>query len=442
MTNDHGILSNLEDTSIWYRVWCVAWQRVVNGINTAWSAHVISAEINPVVLGDGLADISNDNGLTRERKEDVGLAFGIPASKLFGSAANYATAKQHEMDFYTSVIVPQSLKIQSVFNAQIFSDFGMRLKFLPETLSVFQQDEAERAKALQLLVSSGMQLSVASQVLGYTLPVSVDFSDLDSFSNSNHDGMTSAKASRSFADGYDTEREAYETALSDQISDIFNDLPNRIAGNYLSADVSIDNVYDNIRDVLNDILKEVISFGVFFTGTEFIEQEFARKQVDLTNDDLDQINENDDLDQINEDVLIWLRGAPDEIGTGYMDTVITSILATTKRKTGRIIAEWIEEGSSKETLERRLRSIVFSQSRARKVANTEVTRAFAQANRAVWRASNVVKAMRWQTAHDARVCSVCRPLHGKATGLYDEFALDIEIPPAHPECRCWLTPVV
>ena len=59
-------------------------------------------------------------------------------------------------------------------------------------------------------------------------------------------------------------------------------------------------------------------------------------------------------------------------------------------------------------------------------------------------------------AEDERVCSICGPLHGKEVGLNKAFVTQDEMdelgisdydgiiksPPAHPQCRCALIPVV
>ncbi len=42
----------------------------------------------------------------------------------------------------------------------------------------------------------------------------------------------------------------------------------------------------------------------------------------------------------------------------------------------------------------------------------------------------------WYTENDAKVCPICRPLHGKPIDQWP-FALQGG-PPAHPRCRCWL----
>jgi SPP1 gp7 family putative phage head morphogenesis protein len=80
---------------------------------------------------------------------------------------------------------------------------------------------------------------------------------------------------------------------------------------------------------------------------------------------------------------------------------------------------------------------VWGGPRADVAAITEVTRLYAEGNRAAWAASGVVKALQWKTSQDERVCPVCGPLADT------ELAMDAEdVPPAHPRCRCWIVPVV
>jgi hypothetical protein len=50
--------------------------------------------------------------------------------------------------------------------------------------------------------------------------------------------------------------------------------------------------------------------------------------------------------------------------------------------------------------------------------------------------------MKWCTGEDDLVCPVCSELDGKVVGTGEVFAPDIDIPPAHVNCRCWIQPVV
>jgi hypothetical protein len=116
----------------------------------------------------------------------------------------------------------------------------------------------------------------------------------------------------------------------------------------------------------------------------------------------------------------------------------------------------------------------FDRRRARVIAETEVTNAFAKGEVMAWENSDVVVGKEWRTANDERVCPICAPLGGisfgsegaepasiadqlrraSQAGLGDQFTHPggrsaaggfagqrFDRPPAHPNCRCWLVPV-
>ena len=145
------------------------WRRVVGGIRNAWGAEVINADtVNPVVVGEGMKELENVT-LTAEKKEDVATAFEIPFSILFSSAANYATAVQDKRNWYDDSIVPECNWLAQKLTEQMFEPLGLRLNFLPETLDIYQEDEASRAAALSQLVPilSDPMAEIAMQILGY-----------------------------------------------------------------------------------------------------------------------------------------------------------------------------------------------------------------------------------------------------------------------------------
>jgi SPP1 gp7 family putative phage head morphogenesis protein len=82
--------------------------------------------------------------------------------------------------------------------------------------------------------------------------------------------------------------------------------------------------------------------------------------------------------------------------------------------------------------------------RAGLIAKTESYRAANWANREAWAQSGVVKSLMWYTAEDERVCAYCNELDGTVVGIEDKFFNDTysdgEIPPRHPDCRCYVRP--
>lgn len=154
---------------------------------------------------------------------------------------------------------------------------------------------------------------------------------------------------------------------------------------------------------------------------------------------------------------------------------------TTRKAVQREVSAWIAEPGHKQAdLIKRL-APTFGADRARTVAITEITNAYAGGAIAGWREVNkqfgttIITGKAWRTANDERVCPVCAPLggllisgtvavaqseetqegKGQTTGLGDVFThpggeglaarfggQTFYRPPAHPRCRCWVVPVV
>lgn len=158
------------------------WRRFMSGLRNAFSAEVVNADgVTPVVVGEGVSELNNKE-LTDAKREDIAVALGVPQTLLFSNAANYATAKQDDLHFYTKTIMPEAEFIAAVLNEQLFAPMGYRIVFRPETLEVFQQDENDRANALAALVNAlgEENRGVALQMLGFDLPEGYEYEDFNS----------------------------------------------------------------------------------------------------------------------------------------------------------------------------------------------------------------------------------------------------------------------
>lgn len=124
------------------------------------------------------------------------------------------------------------------------------------------------------------------------------------------------------------------------------------------------------------------------------------------------------------------------------------------------LKEGLEAGESLPELTERVRQVYeFSDEvRAERVARTEAFRVANSATKEAWRQSGVVKTLKWYTASDERVCEFCEPMNGKVVeiennwfekgdsmvgkngGKLDIDYSDIENPPLHADCRCYIRP--
>jgi hypothetical protein len=149
------------------------WDDVVAGIKNAWSAIVVKGEeVKPVVIGEGLESLTNESLIT-ERRQNIATALGVPESRMWSAAANYATRVQDDKAYYEGTIIPDCDLIVEAFNKQIFTPEhnleGYSLVFQTETLDVFQVDAAEQASALAQLTDKKMPLLMALDLLGFDL---------------------------------------------------------------------------------------------------------------------------------------------------------------------------------------------------------------------------------------------------------------------------------
>jgi HK97 family phage portal protein len=155
------------------------WTRMFGGGNkTAWEAGVVSASVTPVVIGEGISELSSAN-LTVEKREDIATAMGVPHSMVLSNATNFAVSESDRLNFYDTTIVPECKVIQRQLNEQLFAPLGLRFEFKPEQLAVYQDDEGERATSFATYVNAGIKASIAAKLVGLDLPEGVDFDDLD-----------------------------------------------------------------------------------------------------------------------------------------------------------------------------------------------------------------------------------------------------------------------
>lgn len=145
-----------------------AWfSRVISGVANSFKSSAVSADVDFVTLGDSLKDTVNPD-LSNQEIMSVLTAMEVPASLVLANAANYATASQDKMNFYTDCIIPEMNAIRDSLNEHYYSLRGLELVSLPERLDVFQEAELAKAAAIDALTGDvpTYTQSEARQLLG------------------------------------------------------------------------------------------------------------------------------------------------------------------------------------------------------------------------------------------------------------------------------------
>jgi phage portal protein BeeE len=128
------------------------WRRMVRGVKSAWEGAAIRANVKPMVIGEGLESLGNST-LTQDSKDDIATGMGVPHSLLFANAANYATAQQDVLNFYTFTIVPECTGVmQEPLQMQYLDKLGIVLTWAPEQLECYQAALLEQAQAVMAVV--------------------------------------------------------------------------------------------------------------------------------------------------------------------------------------------------------------------------------------------------------------------------------------------------
>lgn len=206
------------------------------------------------------------------------------------------------------------------------------------------------------------------------------------------------------------------------------------------ATVRLAGAWGKVRDEVVRMLTDAALMGARF-AFRFNTGELQANDASITSS----------WDTVNEEVLRYVLGDAFQMGGGIADELTQQLLRTSERQVKMAIAEWVRNGQPLASLTRTLEATVLSRRRAELIATTEVTRAYAEGARLTWAQGGVIQTMRWQTANDELVCPICRPLNqqtaavvgGVFTVTNDAGAVirTISTPPAHPSCRCWLSPV-
>ena len=143
-------------------------KRSMQGVRNAWRVLAMRSEVSVQAITPAINTMAMPE-MHETTTREIAAAFGIPLSLLTSDSANYATAQSDTRLFYENTIKARLMMYESAINEQVLAEMGLALKFTPEALAVYQEDEAERSGALLNLVNAGMPLTNAMLILGYAV---------------------------------------------------------------------------------------------------------------------------------------------------------------------------------------------------------------------------------------------------------------------------------
>jgi len=144
-----------------------------------------------------------------------------------------------------------------------------------------------------------------------------------------------------------------------------------------------------------------------------------------------------DPDLANAQAALWARQ--------YTDDLLRTLGTTNERVVGQALDNWISKPGGTIGDLQAILTPYFGPKRASVIATTEITRAYSSGEEMAYQSEGIVE-WRWRTNRDELVCPICGRLNNQVRRIGQPFVAvrgrDVTKPPAHPNCRCWVTPVV
>ena len=123
-------------------------------------------------------------------------------------------------------------------------------------------------------------------------------------------------------------------------------------------------------------------------------------------------------------------------------TFAEQINLTTEKKLRKALGEGISSGEGVSELSERVSGVFKTRTKAEseRIARTEVISASNGAELEAYKQSGVIEKKEWLAEPDA--CEICAALDGEVVKLNKMFSGGFDYPPAHPNCRCAILPVI
>ena len=459
------------------------WRSRVENVSNAFKTFFFRGDVKTQILTFPLKDMELVP-LQERVTTNITTTFGVPRTMLEASAANYATADSDRQSFWRETIVPRLTFYQRVLNQQVFAPLKYKMHFTPETLDVFQTDEAERAGSLLQLVQAGVPLSSAMKILGYdnideaigvpptTTGPDVTGVNVDSGAEIVDESLTDVKAvqasrladldtyERKATKRYKQKGNAAATFESDTLPRYMTDFIHAELKSvkkksdighvfhFIKALTLADltpaerKVYDAIAKKLaarNDKNAEAIARGDYTAVDTDLRNTLTDEVAQLVLDaGAERIRTIPSMGDVVGDAIIK-QGIANQANTyidSYWQPFLQDLSATERDYISSVITTaQTTVGITVDDIRNQL--AMFGDLRAQRIAFTEPTRAAAQQTFAIQNQAlnaGINTTMIWIAENDSTTCDVCLPLDKL---LQNQWPVEVTAgPPAHVNCRC------
>lgn len=151
--------------------------RLASGVGNAFRTLVTRTKLNTNVVSQNIDKMAMPQ-LYEQAVKNISHAFGLPVNTLKGDD-NFASSESHNFQYWEQTVKPRARLIADAFNRQLLQRMKLEMEFAFDEMSLYQEDEEQRAGAYSTYVSAGMKPSIAAQLMGLDLPQGITPEMLD-----------------------------------------------------------------------------------------------------------------------------------------------------------------------------------------------------------------------------------------------------------------------
>jgi HK97 family phage portal protein len=466
-------------------------RRLYQGVRQFFQVPLLQRGLSIEKLGTAPSDLAMPE-LEDSAKKQIAAAIGIPPGLLEQQDTSHATAKTHQLSFYTETILPEAAMLEEKLNEHLFAPIGLDFAFRTDELEVLQQNELEKAGASSTLLrevresvrADILQPWEARAILGVALE-RMEYPALDELEPPTApmpEPQPEIEEPEPPAEPPDEGKKAHAPAAGPgQLPDWWSDLgqwrrkaerrneptdfdsaiiPGWLAAQIQAAQRSVgvrgaflflkqapaaqEEIERRLRRRIEQVLDqyEDRALAAVEAGRQIDYSELFDDLRGILAPEVQAIMTTRALELASEvgiafdPAMINVEAA--EIARRYTYDLVRGLNDTTRQLLQQAQSMYIETPGMTQGDLRQILQQAFGEQRSRMIATTETTRAFSEAtNQYQDRLREEGLAMRrvWHTHNDEIVCPICGPLNGKPEPDWDDkFPSG---PPAHPNCRCW-----
>jgi HK97 family phage portal protein len=405
------------------------WNEAVRGVKKAGRTAILHSGLEPKPLGVSQKDAEWLSSM-KWALEDVARVYGVPAPLIGEEKAVYKNISEAEAALWRETIIPELLWFEEILNVELvplFKEQGLYVAYDLSSIEALQEDVNQKMTRYAQCLDRGV-LTINEVRRREHFGKDVPWGD-EPWMPLNLMPVGAARA---------TETDSLNILRLYQNKEIEDDMEKTLAVFFERESLLIAQSY-----VTSSIKRSAVPLSQRQLDYEWnkwreLESPLAdamQKQVEVSSKEaFDSVGAKALFDLKNVRAAEWAKKAA--------ALLVKDITATTKRVVERIISAGVKEGqSAAQITDALMKSSVFSRERARLIARTETQRAYNQGNISGYEQSGVVEGKEWTGG--VNCCDVCTENTLQGTiDLRATFASGDNYPPAHPNCRCRLVPIV